>query len=84
MNFNYVTTRYTGRQAENGDGIYTGDSQWQDRYQLSLRYAMPIAPNFYIKAETNFLWARSNNTFEVTYAYNYRTANYLMGFTYEY
>ena len=47
-------------------------------------FAYPISPGFSFKVQANFLWARSNNTYEKTYAYNYRTANYLMGFTYEY
>ncbi|MBI3552270.1 MAG: hypothetical protein HY077_07110 [Elusimicrobia bacterium] len=84
LSFNYVSTKYMGRQAENGDGLYTGEHQWQDRYQVTLKYGVPISPGFYLRGSANFLWARSNNTFEKTYAYNYRTANYLMGFSYEY
>jgi hypothetical protein len=84
VSFNYINTQYVGRQAENGDGIYIGDNQWQDRYQLTMKYSMPISPGFSLKAQTDFLWARSNNTFEKTYAYNYRTANYMLGFSYEY
>jgi hypothetical protein len=84
VSFNYVDTQYFGRQAENGDGLYQGASQWQDRYAVTLKCGYPVSPGFYLRGQANFLWARSNNTFEKTYAYNYRTANYLMGFSYEY
>lgn len=81
---NYTHLMYLNRQAEDGNGLYTGSTLWQDLYIWGINFAFPISQQFYLKAQTNFLWARSNNTFETTYAYNYRAANYLLGFSYEY
>ena len=82
--FNYTRLQYFDRQAQNASGIYAGGRLGQDVYVAGFSGGYPIAPGFSLKAQANFLWARSNNSFEQTYAYNYRTANYLMGFTYEY
>jgi hypothetical protein len=82
--FNYTHLTYLNRQAEDSSGVYTGDRLQQDSYTMGLGGSYPIGPGFYFKVQTNLLWARSNNTDETEYAYNYRTANYLMGFTYEF
>ena len=82
--FNYTRFQYTERQAQDANGLYTGSHLGQNLYQAGLNGAYPIAPGFSLKAETNFYWARSNDEFEQSYAYNYRTANFLLGFTYEY
>lgn len=82
--FRYGRTQYQGRLVQDGDGLYQASHQYQDRFHLGLFYGYPLAPGFNLKVQTNVLWARSNNAYEKTYSYNYRTANYLMGFTYEY
>jgi hypothetical protein len=82
--FRFNKTRYLGRQAQEGEGIYTGSLQTQDRYSFGIDYSYPIAPSFSLKAQTNAMWVRSNNNFEKRYSYNYVTQNYLLGFTYEY
>lgn len=82
--FSYTRFQYVARQAQDGNGTYTGSRLGQNLYQAGLSGVYPIAPGFSLRAQVNLLWARSNNQFEQSYAYNYRTANYLMGFTYEY
>lgn len=80
----YDRTMYLGRLAQDGNGLYTGANLSQDHYALGLDYRYPIADQFYLKAQANVLFVRSNNHFETTYSYNYTTENYLLGFTYEY
>lgn len=80
----YGRTQYKGRLTQDGDGLYQSSYQYQDRFSLGLVYGYPISPGFTLKVQSNMLWARSNNAYQKTYSYNYRTANYLMGFTYEY
>lgn len=75
---------YLGRLVQNAAGQYGTDKQHQDRYLVSLGYAYPIAVNFRMVAQTNMLWAKSNMTYEKTYRYSYSTANYLLGFSYDY
>lgn len=82
--FRWNRTQFLGRLAQNADGLYLGEKQYQDRYAMTLAYGYPIAPGFNLKVQTNFLWQASNQAHEKTYAYTYRTANYLMGFTWEY
>jgi hypothetical protein len=84
MGLRYEETLYTGRLAQDGDGVYGSSRQHQDRYLFTLGYAYPVAAGFYLKAQSNLLWQRSNQTYEKTYAYNYRAENFLLGFTYEY
>jgi hypothetical protein len=83
-NFRFDRTIYFGRQAQDGDGLYTGARLVQDHYGFGLDYRYPIAEQFYLKALANVLFVRSNHHFETTYSYNYTTENYLLGFTYEY
>ncbi|MEK7745339.1 MAG: hypothetical protein AAB576_01595 [Elusimicrobiota bacterium] len=82
--FLYSRTQYNGRLTQNPSGVYQGDSQTQSRYLLSLGYGYPIAPNFRLTAQTNFLWADSNMNYEKTYKYTYNAATYLLGFVYDY
>lgn len=82
--FSYSRTKYLGRRAQDSLGTYMDDMQYQDRFLWSISYGYPIATNFRLTAQTSFLWARSNNNYETTYRYNYTTANYLMGFSYNY
>jgi hypothetical protein len=84
MSIRYTRTMYQGRLAQDGNGLYVGERQRQNRYSVGLNYAYPMGGGLYLKAQTNLLWVRSNNLFEKTYAYNYTTANYLMGFSWEY
>lgn len=80
----YDRTMYLGREAQDGGGLYTGAHLRQDHYSIALDYRYPIAPQFYLKAQANVLFVRSNNHFETTYSYNYTTENYLLGFTYDF
>jgi hypothetical protein len=80
----YDRTMYLGRLAQDGGGLYTGSHLSEDHYGLGLDYRYPIAEQFYLKAQANVLFVRSNNHFETTYSYNYTTENYLLGFTYEF
>ena len=75
---------FLGRLVQDANGAYRNDTQVQDRMQLSLGYGVPIAPNFRMLAQANFLWADSNMRYEKTYKYTYNTANYLLGFSYDY
>jgi hypothetical protein len=84
LSFRWNRTLFLGRLAQNADGLYLGEKQYHDRYVATLTYGYPIAPGFNLKVQSNFLWQASNQAYEKTYAYTYRTANYLMGFTWEY
>lgn len=80
----WFRTQYLGRLVQEANGAYTDQKQRTDRYLLSLGYGYPIAPNFSLRAQANFLWSDSNQHYEATYRYTYSTANYLFGFSYDY
>ena len=82
--FRWSRQSYLGRLVQDGDGVYGPAKQRQDRYVLSFGYGYPIAPNLTLTARTSFLWAASNQKYEKTYSYTYRTINYLLGLNYEY
>ncbi len=85
LSFLYTRLQYTGRLAQDSTGKYlTDEHQFQDRWIAGLGSSYPILPNFNLVGRANFLWQNSNHAFEKTYLYTYRTANYMMGFTYEY
>jgi hypothetical protein len=84
IGFRFARTQYSGRLAQNAGGLYTSEAQYDDRYNLSLAYGYPIAEGFYLKAQSDWFWSRSNQKFEATYPYNYRTESFLIGFSYEY
>ncbi|MBI3549384.1 MAG: hypothetical protein HY078_10125 [Elusimicrobia bacterium] len=84
LGLTFSSTQYAGRLAQNSSGVYLDEKQYQNRTLLSLGYSYPIAPNFSLKAQTNFLWASSNMAYQQNYRYTYSTANYLFGFTYDY
>lgn len=84
VGFNWSRQNYAGRLVQDGNGLYQNDTQVQDRYNLSLGYGVPIATNFRMLAQANFQWVDSNMKFQKTYRYTYNTANYLLGFSYDY
>lgn len=75
--------RYLGRLAQDGDGVYNGSKQYQDRATLSLGYDHALAPRWSLTTRINALWASSNQHFEKNYRYTYRTMTYLVGVAYE-
>jgi hypothetical protein len=82
--FQFSRTQYAGRLAQNAAGAYTDSNQAHNRFHVSLSYGYPVGPNFRLTARTNILRQSSNQKFEQSYRYSYTTANYLLGFTYDY
>jgi len=76
--------QYFNRRIQDGSGVYLDGTLRQDRAIFGLSYGYPIAQNFRLSAQTNFLWASSNMRYEKVYKYTYNAATYLMGFTYDY
>lgn len=84
VGFTFSRTKYSGRLAQAGGGAYLDEKQATNRFLVSLGYAYPVGPNMHLKAQTNILRQTSNMRFEQSYKYNYTTANYLIGFSYDY
>jgi len=84
LGLKWSRTKYAGRLAQSGSGAYLNERQSTNRFLVSVGYAYPVAPNFHLTAQTNILRQESNQKFEQSYRYNYTTANYLLGFSYDY
>lgn len=82
--FRWARQSFLGRQVQDGAGVYSSAKQRQDRYILALGYGQPMAPHMTLTARASVLWAASNQGYEKTYSYTYRTINYLLGINYEF
>lgn len=80
----WTRQNYLGRLVQDGDGVYSGTKQRQDRWNFSLGWGVPIAPKFTLTTKADFLWAASNHKFEKNYKYTYRAVSYQLGVSYEY
>jgi hypothetical protein len=75
---------YAKRPVQDADGTYQSGAITVDETMVSVGIAYPIGKNIKLRAVSNFIDSRSNMKYETTYAYNYQTSNYLLGFNYEF
>ncbi|MBI4054706.1 MAG: hypothetical protein HY402_01080 [Elusimicrobia bacterium] len=75
---------YTDRLVQDAEGTYGTDAIHVLESSVALRFSYPIAPRFRLQVSSELGWSSSNMDYEKLYRYNFSTANYLMGFSYEY
>jgi hypothetical protein len=76
---------YVRRPVQDASGNYRLDEKISvDETVVSVGITYPVSRSFKLRLVSNFIDSRSNMEYEKTYAYNYQTANYLMGFSYEF
>ena len=81
----WVSTRdYSKRPVQNSEGTYGSEKihTWSSAATASMSY--PVAPHFALQLATQLGWNSSNMKYEKLYRYNFHTATYLIGFSYEY
>lgn len=77
--------KYKDRPIQDKDGTYDLERKiWSETQNTTFSFTYPISEGFKLRATTTYLWERSNMGYEEIYKYKYNTANYLMGFSYEY
>lgn len=77
--------KYKDRPVQDKTGTYDTERKiWSETQNTTFSFAYPLSEGFKLRATTTYLWERSNMGYEEIYKYKYNTANYLMGFSYEY
>ncbi|MBN1383812.1 MAG: hypothetical protein JW983_02865 [Elusimicrobia bacterium] len=77
--------KYKDRPVQDENGTYDLERKiWSETQNTTVSFIYPVSKGFKLKASTTYLWERSNMGYEELYKYKYNTANYLMGFSYEY
>lgn len=75
---------YAERLVQNTDGDYGSEAIRTDETAYTATVTYPLRDGFKLRLTGSFIDARSNMKYEKTFAYNYQTSNYLMGFSYEF
>jgi hypothetical protein len=77
---------YKTRPVQDADGDYAarGEKIYVNELVYSLGAVYPLPGGLKLRVTGNFVDASSNMKYEKTFAYNYRSANYLFGFSYEF
>lgn len=81
----YQLTEYTDRDARDSGGNYiTGEKQWEKQERVSLRFDYDLHPSWRLFCGWQYIYNKSNNTYERYYQYNYIVNNYSIGVSYTY
>lgn len=76
---------YKARPVQDEDGTYDlTENIWSTTQNGTVSFIYPVSAGFKLKISTTYLWERSNMDYEELFTYEYDSANYLMGFSYEY
>lgn len=82
MSFTHRT--YDNRVIQAGDGSYLTDKLYLNELDYVLSYTYPLSRSLRLQLSSSLGKSTSNNQYEAVYKYNYHTANYQFGFTYDY
>lgn len=75
---------YAERLVQDENGDYGAENIRTDETAYTATLTYPLSDGFKLRLTGSFIEARSNMKYEKTFAYNYQTSNYLMGFSYEF
>ncbi len=80
----YQAREYGDRPAQDGNGDYLSEKLKLNVFSTRLSLAYPVAKNMKLRFQSSLAWSDSNMQYEKVFRYNYRIANYMMGFSYDY
>lgn len=80
----YSKREYSDRLIQDPAGAYLAAKTQITETSLSLGVSYPYSKNFKVRATGSLAWSDSNQQYEKTFRYNYKIANYMVGFSYEY
>lgn len=79
----FQLTDYTDRDARDSSGSYImGEKQWEKQERVSLKFDYDINPSWRLFCGWQYIYNKSNNTYEQYYQYNYIVNNYSLGVSY--
>jgi len=76
--------KYDERPIQDANGDYLTDKTDITETTLSLGLSVPMTKNLKLRTAGTLGWSDSNMQYEKVFTYNYKIANYLVGFSYEY
>jgi hypothetical protein len=80
----YEKRNYTNRTTQDAGGNYLSEKMNITTGILRWGVAHALSANTTFRVDGSLGWSHSNTSYEDIFQYNYRTANYGIGFTYEY
>ena len=80
----YWHRRYPNRPIQDSNGNYLGSALYTDSWMASAAVSYPIAEHFNLLFNFSYGRETSNQQFLQLYQYDYTTATYLFGFSYDY
>ncbi|MFH1416236.1 MAG: hypothetical protein ABIH89_09170 [Elusimicrobiota bacterium] len=84
LGYEYSRKQYKERPVQDEDGYYEDDKFFSDTSIISLGIYYPLTKSLTLNLSGNYSDVRSNTEYEAYYSYNYSSANYLLGVSYEY
>lgn len=75
---------YDSRLIQNENGDFLSDKLYLNQISTGFGMAYPVSKSINFKSQFTLSWSDSNMKYEKVYRYNYKIANYLVGFSYEY
>lgn len=80
----YERRAYADRPVQDGEGNYLSEKLNMSVINTQISVAYPVSKNMRLRFQTSWAWSDSNMQYEKVFRYNYKIANYMMGFSYEY
>ena len=79
-----VTQRYyTGRLAQDSNGVYSGSRTNQTTWLTTLSVRYPVMKHLFFRMLASYQASNSNMRYEADYLYNYQANTYALGFEWE-
>ncbi len=75
---------YGERPAQDANGDYLGEKLKVSTLTTQLGVTRVLSKNLRFRFQASLGWGDANTDYEKVYTYNYRIANYLLGFSYDY
>lgn len=84
LSASYQRRTYSKRPTQDGNGDYLSEKLSLSEITTQFAVTYPVAKNMRLRFQTSLAWSDSNMQYEKVFRYNYKIANYMMGFSYDY
>lgn len=82
LSYSYSNRAYQERLAQDGNGLYLGETLTQSTHLISLSLTYPIYRSLSARASGNWKRVMANTTYEKAYRYTFSSMNYFVGIGY--
>lgn len=85
LSYGFELKTYKERPVQDKNGTYDLTRNiWSETQNGTVSFVYPVSDGFKLRISSTYLRERSNMGYEELFTYEYDSANYLMGFSYEY